>query len=225
MDEKGRDAKLLFAGKPKTKNVFYVTAKGIKTESTRVLKTTLAGCYDGMLASYGSNEKITEALISDNPEVDLKRTGMKISGTSRLYINNKLKPAFRVSIREIIRNTQGEKMEERRLQENESNITDEIPLMMGQLFKKSDFYNKVVFEKKYQLFHVNGLTFEFLFDIAKKLNEENSLMMVGAGKNGKEPLVFQDGGIKYRGFLEGRIKGDQYLLILHLSNLELKDIE
>ena len=112
MDEKGRDAKLLFAGKPKTKNVFYVTAKGSKTESTRVLKTTLAGCYDGMLASYGSNEKIVEALISDNPEVDLKRTGMKISGTSRLYINNKLKPAFRVSIREIIRNTQGEKMED-----------------------------------------------------------------------------------------------------------------
>ncbi len=225
MDEKGRDAKLLFAGKPKTKNVFYVTANGIKTEPIRVLKTTLSGCYDGLFAKYGSNEKIAEALISDNPEVDLKRTGMKISGTSRLYINNKLKPAFRVNIREIIRNTKGEKMEERSLQENDSNITDEIPLMMGKLFKKSDFYNKVVFEKKYQLFHVNGLTFEFLFDIAKKLNEENSLMMVGAGKNGKDPLVFQDGGRKYRGFLEGRINGDKYLLILHLSNLELKDIE
>jgi len=225
MDEKGRDAKLLFAGIPKTKNVFYVTANGSKTESARVLKTTLTGSYDGLIASYGTNDKIAEALISDNPEVDLKRTGMKISGTSRLYINNKLKPAFRVSIREVIRNTQGDKVEERRLLENESNIIDEIPLMMGPLYKKSDFYNKVVFVKKYQLFHVNGLTFEFLYDIAKKLQEENSLMMVGAGKNGKEPLVFQDGGKKYRGFLEGRISGDKYLLILHLSNLELKDID
>jgi hypothetical protein len=85
-------------------------------------------------------------------------------------------------------------------------------------------YNKVVFVKKYQLHHVNGLTFEFLYDIAKQLEDEQSLMIVGAGKNGKDPLVFQDGGKKYRGFLEGRTQGKKYLLVLHLSNLELKDI-
>ena len=78
--------------------------------------------------------------------------------------------------------------------------------------------------KKYQLHHVNGLTFEFLYDIAKRLEDEQSLMIVGAGKSGKDPLVFQDGGKKYRGFLEGRTQGSKYLLILHLSNLELKDI-
>lgn len=224
MDEKGRDARLMFSSQPKEKKVFYLTKNGSQTQNTRVLKTTLSGSYNGLFARYGSNDKIAEALISSDPELDLKRTGMKISGTTRLFINNELKPAYRVSIREIIRNAQGEKITERRLLENESNIIDEIPLIMGKMVKKIDFYNKVVFVKKYQLFHVNGLTFDFLYDIAKKLHEEKSLMIVGAGKDGKDPLVFQDGGKKYRGFLEGRINGDKYLLILHLSNLELKDI-
>ena len=131
---------------------------------------------------------------------------------------------MRVSIHEIVRNVKGEKITERRVLENESNIIDEIPLIMGQLVKKNVLYNKVVFVKKYQLHHVNGLTFEFLYDIAKRLEDEQSLMIVGAGKSGKDPLVFQDGGKKYSGFLEGRTQGSKYLLILHLSNLELKDI-
>jgi hypothetical protein len=39
-----------------------------------------------------------------------------------------------------------------------------------------------------------------------------------------EPLVFQDGGKSYRCFLEGRVKENSYVLIMHLSNLELKSI-
>jgi len=34
--------------------------------------------------------------------------------------------------------------------------------------------------------------------------------------------VFSQGGEPYRGFLEGRIDGDRYCLILHLTNLEVK---
>ena len=31
-------------------------------------------------------------------------------------------------------------------------------------------------------------------------------------------------GTPYRGFLEGRVDGDKYLLLLHLTNLELKEL-
>jgi hypothetical protein len=47
-------------------------------------------------------------------------------------------------------------------------------------------------------------------------------MLIGSGEKGVGPLVFQNGGKAYRAFLEGRIKDNGYLLILHLSNLELK---
>jgi hypothetical protein len=48
--------------------------------------------------------------------------------------------------------------------------------------------------------------------------------MVGAGPKGNEPLVFQDGGRTYRAYLEGRVQGGAYLLLLHLTNLELKPL-
>ncbi|NBU92300.1 MAG: hypothetical protein EBS17_05610 [Flavobacteriia bacterium] len=224
MDEKGRDAKLLFAGQSKEKKVFYLSEDGKPTQSLRVLKTTLKGSYSGLLSQYGNNEAIADALVKGNPELDLQRTGMKITETNRLYITSQLKPAHRITIHEIIRDPKGEKKSEREIKEIDSNITDEIPLLMGHKVKKTEMYNKIVFVKKYQLHHVNGLTFEFLYDIAKRLEDEQSLMIVGAGKQGKDPLVFQDGGKKYRGFLEGRTQGSKYLLILHLSNLELKDI-
>ncbi len=46
--------------------------------------------------------------------------------------------------------------------------------------------------------------------------------MMGAGTKGKDPLVFQTNGTPYRGFLEGRVDGAKYQLLLHLSNMELK---
>ena len=49
-------------------------------------------------------------------------------------------------------------------------------------------------------------------------------MMLGGGASGKEPLVLNDGGNPYRAFLEGRIKGEKYCLILHLSDQELKPL-
>ena len=85
------------------------------------------------------------------------------------------------------------------------------------------FSNKVVFISKYQIKHINGLTFDFLYKISKTLQDKNSFMVLGGGK-GNEPLVFNDGGKPYRGFLEGKVQDNSYCLILHLSNQEYKTI-
>lgn len=68
------------------------------------------------------------------------------------------------------------------------------------------------------------LTFDFLYEIAKDLQEKDAMIMLGGGVKGNEPLVFQDGGKTYRAFLEGRVKDKSYILLIHLSNLELKGI-
>ena len=39
-----------------------------------------------------------------------------------------------------------------------------------------------------------------------------------------DPLVMSAGGTPYRAFLEGRVEGDRYALILRMTNLELKEI-
>ena len=88
--------------------------------------------------------------------------------------------------------------------------------------KKKDVYNKFVFASKRQIMHVNGLTYDFLFNMAKELEQSESMMLMGAGPKGNLPLVLQRGGQQFRGFLEGRTQGERYCLILHLSNMELK---
>ena len=44
----------------------------------------------------------------------------------------------------------------------------------------------------------------------------------GSGAKGQVPLVFVLNGTPFRGFLEGRVDADGYLLVLQCSNLELK---
>ena len=63
---------------------------------------------------------------------------------------------------------------------------------------------------------------ELFETMAKQLEEANSLMVLGAGPKSNQPLILRRGGTPYRGFLEGRTRGDQYRLVLHFSNLELK---
>jgi hypothetical protein len=58
--------------------------------------------------------------------------------------------------------------------------------------------------------------------MAKELANENVMVLLAAGAQGKDPIVLQVNGTPYRGFLEGRVEGDKFLLLLHLSNMELK---
>jgi hypothetical protein len=73
-----------------------------------------------------------------------------------------------------------------------------------------------------QLRHVDGVTYDFLYAIAKELDEKDSVMLLGGGDGGKGPLVLQSNGSPYRGFLDGRVEGDTYVLLMHLSSMELK---
>jgi len=71
---------------------------------------------------------------------------------------------------------------------------------------------------------VSGLTYDFLYGMAKELHDSNSLMFMGGGKKGNEPLIITQGGGSYRGFLEGWLDGERYCLLLHLTNMEMKSV-
>ncbi len=223
-DAKGRDAEIIFNSKPKKPKVKLVTEKGEEVQTLRVLKGAIKNSFEGMSKSIGEGEAIAQAMITSDPEIDLNLTGRFVNGSSRVYIDKDLKPVSRITKKEIVHNPDGTVKEERIPKELLANILAEVPIKSGKLFPKKDMYNKLVFAKKYQLHHINGLTFDFLFEMAKDLHEKESIMMIGGGAKGNEPLVFQDGGKTYRAFLEGRVKDNSYLLLLHLSNLELKGL-
>jgi hypothetical protein len=221
-DTKGRNAEIIISGKTKKPLVKQLDAKGKPVSSVRVLKGTAENTFEGLMLTYGNPEAVAQAIIKGDPEINLKMTGAFIQGSSRVYVGADLKPASRVSKKEVVHNPDGSVKEERIPKELMSNVLSELPVRPGKLFPKKDIYNKIVLSRKYQLKHINGLTFDFLFEMAKELYEKESVMLIGAGAKGNEPLVFQDDGKAYRAFLEGRIKDGKYLLIMHLSNLELK---
>jgi hypothetical protein len=224
-DGKGRNAEIVFSGKTKKPFVKQVTEKGETVKTIRVLKGVIENSYDHLLKTSGSDEAVAQSILAGDAEVSLDFTGKFISRTSKLYINSSSQPVFWINKKERVFLPDGTLKEERDLKETLSNILSEHPIRpIGKFLSRKEMARKLVFAKKYQLTHVNGLTFDFLMGIAKELSEKDSLLMIGGGTKGNEPIVFQDGGKGYRAFLEGRVTQDGYILLMHLSNLELMGV-
>ena len=106
----------------------------------------------------------------------------------------------------------------------EANVRDDTPPLRWtkNLLSREQAISKFIFKKSLQLFHNDGLTFEFLFNMAKELHEKNQMVLLGAGEKGTDPIILQSNGTPYRGFLDGYIDGNKYKLFIRLSNQELK---
>ncbi|MDP4182237.1 MAG: hypothetical protein Q8942_14255 [Bacillota bacterium] len=224
-NEKKRDAVVGMDSSPKRSAINYALSDGSEKKSVKILKGLLEVSEDFLVGKYGDLMALGEEIIKGDPEIDMEKTGKFISKTKKLYIGKDNKVAYRVNLVEVLKNPDGTEKMRRDMIKSESNILGEIPLQWtGKRFPKDQAIRKFVFTRKYQIKHVNGLTYDYLYEMAKSLHESNSLMFVGGGKKGTDPVVLTSGGVPYRGFLEGRIEGDKYCLILHLTNLELKGV-
>jgi len=126
-------------------------------------------------------------------------------------------------ILEVIYGPDGKEIERRVPVEVAPNVNEELPIKWtGKLIPRNDLIRKFAIKRTLQLRHVDGVTFDFLFAIAEELDEKDSVMLLASGEGGKAPLVLQSNGSPYRGFLEGRVEGESFLLLLHLSAMELK---
>lgn len=203
--------------------VRWLDERDRQASSARLLKGTLDRDYDALLAKAGSPEKIADLLIDGDPEIDLESAGSLLRDTSRVYVNSDRKVVHAVNIMEIVRNPDGSEKLRRPKKDAVPNVNAETPLIWsGKLLPKKEAARKFVMASKLQLQHVNGLTYEFLHGIAKELEQKDALLVMGAGPKGAQPLILRRGSLPYRGFLEGRTRGAEYCLILHLSNMELK---
>jgi hypothetical protein len=223
-NEKKRNAEVGFAALPKKQTVLAVLPGGGERRNLKFIKTladigTLAAAHGGDLKKVGG------ALIAGDPEVDLETVGRIIRRTRKLYLAPDGAIAYRVNMVQVIHNPDGSEKERRDVAKALTNVNAEFPIQWsGRLFPKAEALKKFVFTKKYQIRHTSGLTYDFLYDMARMLHENKSLMFVGGGKKGVDPIVLTTGGEPYRGFLEGRIDGERYCLILHLTNMELKPL-
>jgi len=222
---KNRNATIGFEAKPTRKRVAQRLKDGGEKHSVKILKTTLQTDIKELIKKYDDLENLSNDIIKSDIECDIETTGMMINNTKKIYVDQNNKMVYNVKLIEVIKDKDANEISRKPLVQKTANISiEELPIKWSKkAMPKSLAIKKFVFSKHYQIRHINGLTFDFLYDMAKELHDNNSLMFVGAGAKGNEPLHITTGGSSYRGFLEGRIDGDKYMLILHLTNLELKE--
>jgi hypothetical protein len=219
----GRDAVVNTESVRTIRKVRWLDRQGRQVSTARILKAPIDRDLDALREQLGGLAKVGQALIDGDVEVDVERVGSFLRDTSRVYVDEHRQTVHKVRYFEVVKNPDGSVRERRVRKLPPPNLAAELPLRWsGRMIDKGEACRKYVFVAKMQVTHINGLTYDFLYGMAKELEEKNSLMLLGAGSKSREPLILRRGGSPYRGFLEGRTRGEQYCLILHLSNLELK---
>ncbi len=223
-DSRNRDAVVKAETTGVEEEIRYVDNQNQPSYNRKILKATVEHDFETLLKNHeGDAEALGTALVEGDPEVDMEICGHYLWGVSKVYVDSSDGIVYRIEQQEVVRGPGGRVREKRPRNRPDANVDSEIPLTWtDRRFDKEDAVRRFVFASKLQIVHINGLTYDFLYGMAKELAESNSLMMVGGGSKGRDPLVFRRGSVPYRGFLEGRIDGEKYLLLLHLSNLELK---
>ena len=222
-NDKGRDAIVSAETLRKPLRVRWLDPRGRQVSPVRILKSTIDKDYDALLTAHPGPDALAKALVAGDPELDTERFGSYLRETSRVYVDVDKRVVHSVDELEVVHAPDGTEKERRPKVATHPNTGIETPLKWsGRLVPKKDAIRKFVFVQSQQIVHVNGLTYDFLFAMAKELEAAQSLLLLGAGPKGNQPLVFQRSGTPFRGFLEGRTSGEKYALVLHLTNLELK---
>ncbi len=193
----------------------HISFKRYVAAATEGLHTALAGRLG---ESYG------DALIDGDPEVDLEQVGRTIGETTQVYLSSEGEVLHAPpEIVEVIFGPKGDERERREPLDVLPNVNEELPVRWsGTRMPRADLARRVVISRSVQIRHFDGLTYDYLHGMAKELDEAQEVVLLGAGTKGRKPLIFQTNGTPFRGFLEGRVDGERYILLLHLSNMELR---
>jgi hypothetical protein len=220
----GRDAVVKLQSLSTPLRVRWLDTAGRQVSTARVIKSSVNDDLESLVEKHGDLRSVGTALRDGDPEINAELAGRLLQETSRVYIDRSRKIVHRVQEWDIIRNPDGSERERRPHAIPDANVgADVAPLKWsGTMIPKKDAIRRFVFVQKMQLAHINGLTYDFLFGMAKELENKDSLLLLGAGAKSNLPLILRRNSTPYRGFLEGRTRGDTYRLVLHLSNLELK---
>ena len=221
MNKDNRDAKVVISTL-KYEKPFEMGLPKKQLKFKRYLSATEQNLHKSLSSLYGDN--YASKLIEGDPEIDIEVIGKFIPGTDVVYLSNKGELLYAPpKTVEVIITPDGLEKERRDPENIPGNVDDDLPVRWtGKKMSKSKVAVRFAFKRTIQLKHVDGLTYDYLFEMAKELQDEDVMVLVGAGQKGKDPLIFQANGMPYRGFLEGRVDGKKYQLLLHLSNMELK---
>ena len=225
-DHRGREATVLLVPRSRPPNPSYTESSNAPVYFTRLLKATESTCYAALLSRYGDPESLARAFIDGDPEIDMQAAGREIGPCDRVHVSPDGKPLYSASMVEVVHDREGNEIARREPENIPANLVPDMPpRWSGKQIPRSEAARRYAFMRVYQVRHSNSLEFDFLFGLAKHLEERDALALVGSGPKGTGPLILEHNGTPMKGFLEGRTKDDTFLLVLHLASFDLKTPE
>jgi len=225
-DHRGREATVLLVPRSRPPSPSYTDSSNVPVRFTRLLKATESTSYAALLSRYGDPDVLARALIEGDPEIDMQATGRESGPCDRVHVGSNGKPLYSARMIEVVHDCEGKEIARREPENIPANLVPYTPpRWSGKLISKEEAVRRYAFTRVYQVRHGNSLEFDFLFGLAKYLEDIDSLALVGSGPNGTGPLILERNGTPMKGYLEGRTKDDTFLLVLHLASFELKTPE
>lgn len=188
----------------------------------RVLAFDSEKSNEALLAVENLSKQLKEADI----EIDIEHAGKFIESTSMIAVRDNYEPVFAYKEFDILDLPTGESKERthRRL---ESNVNEAIPVRVtDQYIAPRELVLRFIFRKSYFLSHQDSASYKILHDLAAKLQARGQFVRLQAHDQETKtaaPLVLVSGTVGFgAAFLEGKVDGSRYCLVLHLSDRELR---
>ena len=217
----GRDATVGYTS-PKPEDAPQLGLPDEPVSFRRFLSATAACLHEALAKEHG--DIYGQQLVDGDPEIDVEVVGHRIESTESVFLDSAGEVLFAPpKVVELVLGPDGAEKERRDPENTPANVNEDLPLRWSKMrLARGDAVRRFAFRRCIQIRHTDGLSYDYLHAMAKELDEADEVVYLGAGAKGRDALVFQENGSPCRGFLEGRVDGTQYKLLLHLSSLELK---
>jgi len=222
-DHRGRNAVVALVSRQRNCVMRYADTNGSPVRFSRVVKCTQDTGWEHLWSQHGDPELVAGALITGDPEVDMEVVGREAGSCDRVFVDMKGKPLYSARPVEVLHDSSGAETARRDPVEVPGNlVSDAPPAWSGKLLSRNEAVRRYAFIRAWQVRHTNALEYDFLYGLAAHLEQHDSLVLVGSGARGTGPLVTERNATPMKGFLEGRVTGAKYLLVLHLASFELR---
>jgi hypothetical protein len=225
-DHRGRNAVVALVSRQQNGKTQYADTNGSLVRFSRVVRSTEATGWERLRTEHGDPELIARALLSGDPEVDVETVGRQVGPCDRVFIDGQGQPLYSARPVEVLYDTNGNEISRSGPVNIPANLVpDTPPVWSGRLLSRDEAVRLFAFTRAYQVRHTNALEYDFLHGLAAHLEQQESLALVGSGPRGTGPLITERNATPTKGFLEGRTRGNRYLLVLHLAAFELRSPE
>jgi hypothetical protein len=216
-----------------------VTLQALPKATVKITPTsrTSSGQMQNFRVINGLNPKaaklpLTPAQIAEgDPELDTARAGQVLTSEmiSAAYYDpteEDPRPVAGFKLVDHVFDAAGQETGTRPNLVRRPNLNELAPIKMGKRMPLEQALFSFVFKETRQIVHTDGLSYDFLYNLAKELHTKKEVAALGAGPKGNQALVLKEKGTALRGFLYGEIgtgaESDRYKLLLLLSDQELK---